>query len=82
MKKINSVVCLSFLVLFLLVSCNKSSDWIQYETDKNGSVISYRKDSIIETSNDKPQVWLKKIYSDEGRKEEIQDRKKREMSTD
>ena len=83
MKKFYSVLSLSFLIILLLVGCQKSSSgWVEYSKGKKGDVLFYNEDSIKKTSNDKHQVWLKKIYSVEGRNEEIQDRNKRGLSTE
>ena len=70
MKKISSVISLSFLVLLLLVGCNKSSsDWVKYRDDNDGNVYSYKKVNIQKDKNDYiVQVWIKKVYSDKGRK--------------
>jgi len=48
---------------------NSSDDWVKYRNDDYGNVYSYKKVNI-----DKGivQVWRKKVFSDEGRKKEIQ----------
>ena len=81
MKKINSVIFLSVLVLFLLIGCVSSSsnlvksgddnDWVINYTDMNNDVISYKVEKRIK---DVVQVWGRRVFSDEGRKEFIQDR--------
>ena len=82
MKKIGSVISLSFLIILLLVGCEKissnriqdgrdeksSSDWVKVETDMNGDVISYKIEQRIENT---VQLWGERIFSDEGRKEFI-----------
>ena len=71
---------LSFLVLFLLVGCNKSSDdWVKYNIDIDGNVYSYKKVNI---DKDIVQVWEKVVCSDKGREKEIQDRIKNGLSTE
>jgi len=86
MKKICSVIFLSFLVLVLLVSCEKSStqsssDWVKYKVDENGRVLSYKKGSIKKDDGYYiVQVWGKLVFSDKDRKEEIQVRKKKGFS--
>ena len=74
MKKISSVISLSVLVLFLLVSCDKSSsDWVQYRNDVNGNVRSYKKANVEKNvGNNMVRVWEKNFFSDKGRKEFIQ----------
>jgi hypothetical protein len=81
MKKNSSVISLSFIVLLLLVSCVSSSsnlvkhsddiDWVKNYTDTNGDVIFYKIEHRIK---DVVQVWGKRVFSDKGRKEFIQDR--------
>ena len=78
MKKISSIVSLSLLVIFLLVGCVSSSsslvksvgdnDWVNFDDNDDG-VYSYKKVSIEKGI---VQVWRKKVFSDEGRKKEIQ----------
>ena len=90
MKKFNSVICLSFLVLFLIEGCDKSSsdntnksstqqsssDWIKYWNDDDGNVYSYKNVNIRKNKGEKiVQVWGKKFFSNEGREEEIQERR-------
>jgi len=74
MKKISSVICLSFVVLFFLVSnVHSSSDWVYYSSDNNGNVYSYKKGNIEKNKGKYiVQVWNKTIFSDEGREKEIQ----------
>ena len=81
MKKIILVVSLSLLVLFLFAGCHKKSsnlmksgsnnDWVMNYTDVNGDVIYYK---VEQTVNNVVQVWGKRVFSDEGRKEFIKDR--------
>jgi len=77
MKKISSVISLSFLVLFLTVSCEKSSsDWVEYRNEK-GYVSSYKKVNIQkDDGNYIVQVWDKYVFSDKGKEIIIQDMKK------
>jgi hypothetical protein len=73
MKKFGSVISLSVLVLFLLVSCDKSSsDWVQYQNDVNGNVRSYKKvNDEKDVGNNIVRVWEKNFFSDKGRQEFI-----------
>jgi hypothetical protein len=78
MKKVSSVIALLFLVLFLLGGCVSSSsnlaisaddnDWVNFDDNDEG-VYSYKKVNI---EKDAVQVWRKKVFSDEGRKKQIQ----------
>jgi hypothetical protein len=70
MKKFSQVIILLFLMILLLISCEKnSSDWVKYKKDNNGTVyykkIKNGKDGII-------QYWNKNIFSDAYKKEMIQ----------
>jgi len=83
MKKISSVVSLSFLVLFLLIGCGKkSNDWVEYKTDENG-VFSYKKINTDKNyGNYIVQVWVKQVYSDKGKEKIIQMTVKNRESTE
>jgi len=63
----------SVLILLLIVSpAISSSDWIIHYTDTNGDVIYY---NIENRENNVVQVWVKRVLSDEGAKEFIEDSK-------
>jgi len=81
MKKISSVISLSFIFLFLLVSnVNSSSDWVKFNTDDDGNF--YSKGNIGKSKGKYiVRVWYKKVYSEKGREKEIQWRKKGGLST-
>jgi len=70
-KKVNSVIFLSFLVILLLVTpvIGSSDDWLEYGKDTSGDVFSYDKTTIQYRTKDVVQVWTKKVYSDKGREE-------------
>jgi hypothetical protein len=84
MKKISSVICLSFIVILLFVtSVLGSSDWMKYEVDNEGNVHFYKKGSIDkEGGNYIVQVWDKWVYSDKGRETYIQLLRKRGRSAE
>jgi hypothetical protein len=84
MKKTISVISLSVLVLFLLVSCDKnSSDWVQYLNDVNGNVRSYKKANVEkDIGNNMVRVWEKNYFSDKGREELIQYMRERGHATE
>ena len=80
MKKIGSVISLSFLVLLLLVNpVNGFSDWVIFYTGKKGNVASY-KNVTIEKGREK--YVVKEVFSDKGREEYIQDRTEKGLSTE
>ena len=90
MKKIGSIISLSFLLLFLLVSnVNSSSpnritsDWVKYNVDDKGNVYSYKKGNIEKNKGKYiVQVYKKEVFSNEGREKEIQWLTKHRMSTE
>ena len=79
MKKISSVIFLSFAVLFLLVGCVGSSSHLV----NSGNDVSYNTENIQNNGGKYiVQVWEKEVYSDKGRKELIQKMRDNEMSTE
>jgi hypothetical protein len=79
MKKISSVVSLSFLVLLLLVGCVSSSSSLV----KSGNDVSYKTENIqINGGKYIVQVWEKEVYSDKGREELIQKMRDHKMATE
>ena len=92
MKKFNSLIYLSFLVIFLLAGCVSSSSnlvtseddngWVKYDDNDEG-VYSYKKVNIDkEGGNYIVQVWDKKVFSDKGREKYIQGMTKSEKPFD
>jgi hypothetical protein len=81
MKKISLLICLSFVVISLLASCQKSSSaWVEYKKDKDGTI--YYKKIKTEKDSDKyvVQFKTKNIFSDEYKKEIIHSWEKHEKS--
>ena len=74
MKKVNSVVSLSFLVLLLLVTpVIGSSNWVEYYRNPDGNILLYQQVNIQkDKGNDIDKVWVKRVFSDVGRKKYIQ----------
>jgi hypothetical protein len=83
MKKVGSVISLSFLVLFLLVGCKKSSsDWVKLKEYKDGNVYSYKIENVDKKgSNEKVKLWLEQVISDKNRQKKLQERKENGLST-
>jgi hypothetical protein len=71
MKKISSIISLSFLVIFLLVSNVYSFGWVKYKTDNDDNVYFYKKETIKHLTKDIVQVSIKTVFSDEGKKYEL-----------
>jgi hypothetical protein len=77
LTKISSVISLSFLAIFLLVSnAHSSSDWLNYSSDEYG--VHLYKIGDIDKKDGKyiVQVSKKRVFSDEGRIKYIQATKK------
>ena len=70
MKTVYSVI-FSVLFVLLLVTPVIGSDWVEYGKSKNGDVFSYNKVNIKRTKN-RVHVWIRTVFSDEGREKEIQ----------
>jgi hypothetical protein len=81
MKTIYSVIFLPFLFILLLVTPVKgASDWEEFKTHK-GNIYSYNKATIKHGTNDIVQVWVKTVYSYEGKERHIRYMKKHGVST-
>jgi len=83
MKKISSVIFLSFLVLFLLVTpVIGSDDWVKWSEYDNGNIRYYK---IRNINKDRGkyivQVWDKVVLSDKGKDEDLQMRINEGFST-
>ena len=78
MQKVSSVVSLSFLVLLLLVTpVIGSSNWVEYYRNPDGNILLYQKVNIQkDKGNDIDKIWVKRVFSDVGRKKYIQSTKK------
>jgi len=57
----------------------RSYDWVKHYTDTNGDVIYYR---IEQKTNNVVQVWVKRVLTEEGEKEFIQDSKNNGLPTE
>ena len=84
MKKISSVISLSFLVLFLIVTpVIGSSDWVEYGRTSDGTVMLYDKKNITKSGGKGiVQVWMKWIYSDKPREKFIKKARNSGLSTE
>jgi uncharacterized protein YxeA len=81
MKAIYSVIFLPFVFILLIVTPVKgSSDWEEFNTYK-GKVYSYNKVNIKHGANDIVQVWVKTVYSNEGRERDLVYMRKQGLAT-
>ena len=80
MKVIYSLICLPFLLIMLFVNSSEgSSDWVELKTNR-GNTYSYNHAGIKNVTQDVFQVWIKTIYSDEGKERHLQYMRKQELS--
>jgi hypothetical protein len=82
MKTVYSVISLSFLIVLLLVTAVNGSDWWELGKDNDGNIRFYNKISIKHKTKNIVQVWTKTIFSDESRRDYIQHREKKGLSTE
>ena len=82
MKTVYSVIFLFCLIILLPVTPVYGSDWRELGTDNDGNFRLYNKDSIKYRTKNIVQVWTETVFSDESRKNYIQHRRKRGLSTE
>jgi len=83
MKPIHSVMFLPFLLILLLVTpVIGSPDWVEYGRSDNGNIYSYHTGSMKQKTKDIVQVWVKLVFSAEGRQDYIKRLRDRGESTE
>jgi len=82
MKTVYSVIFLFCLIILLPVTPVYGSDWVEFWRFDDGSVFFYNKVNIKHRTKHIVHVWEKGVYSDEGREEDIQSRRKEGLSTE
>jgi len=75
MKTVNLIIYLTILIISTFVSSAFCSEWVEYGRNDIGTVYAFNKFTVKHTTRDIVQVSVKRIYSDEGRKQQIQNRK-------
>ena len=76
MKSVYSVIFLSFLFILLLVTTVIGSDWVEYVKSDDGNIYSYNKVRIKHSTKNIVRVWNKMVFSDKG-KENYNQRKRK-----
>jgi hypothetical protein len=73
MNKISSLLSISFLILLLLViPVMGSSNWVEYSRNSEGNILLYQKVNIQkDKNNDMDKIWVKRVFSDVGRKKYV-----------
>jgi hypothetical protein len=72
MKTFYTVIFLPFLIILLLLNpVNGADNWAEYSSSNDGTNIYYKKVSIEHKKKDMVQVWFKVVFSDEGKKDYI-----------
>jgi hypothetical protein len=83
MKPVYSVIFSLFLIPLLLVTpAIGSSDWVEYGKSNNGDIYSYHPGSMKHKTKDIVHVWVKLVFSDEGRTDYVNRLKKSGESTE
>lgn len=84
MKTISSIISLPFLIIILLITpvMASSDEWVEYDMSKNGNIYSYNKVNIKHRTKNIVQVWIKEVFSDEGREKIIQPLSKGGLTTE
>ena len=72
MKK--TCLLLSAITILSLVSQVQGAEWLSIGKDRVGNELFYDREILIKRSTDIIEVWMKGIYSDEGRKARMQER--------
>lgn len=75
---------LPFLIILLFVTpvFGSSDEWVEYDISKNGNIYSYNKGNIKHRTKNIVQVWIKEVFSDEGREKIIQPMRKGGLPTE
>jgi len=76
-----------FLILFSIVmlfpvSQSQGAEWLSIGKDRVGNELFYDPDTLTKLSTGITKVWMKGIYSVEGRKERIQERIKGKLTVE
>jgi hypothetical protein len=79
MKKFSPRLFLVLILLLLASPAIGSSDWVKLYADTNGDVIFYKMEHRIKNI---VQVWVKRVLSDEGEKEFVQDSRDNGLPTE
>ena len=64
---VTSFLAFLYVLLMLRPEPGLCENWLQYEMARDGSVLSYDKDSIADRTRHIKQVWFKREVSDQGR---------------
>ena len=70
------------VLLFFLVSQAHGAEWLSIGKDRLGNELFYDPDTITKLTTGIAKIWIKGIYSSEGKKERIQERIKSKLSVD
>jgi len=80
---VRKIFFLSFVVLlFFLVSQAHGAEWLSIGKDRLAKELFYDPDTITKLTTGIAKIWIKGIYSSEGKKERIQERIKSKLSVD
>jgi hypothetical protein len=70
------------ITMFFIVSQVQGAEWLSIGKDRVGNELFYDPDTLTKLSTGITKVWMKGIYSVEGRKERIQERTKGKLTVE
>ncbi|HPB38124.1 MAG TPA: hypothetical protein PK125_08180 [Syntrophorhabdus sp.] len=82
MKKILFVVVLILVLFLTLSSLSTAADWVYYSSDNLDNASFYDRESISFPSKGVVRVWIKQLYSEKGKMNEITERTKSNLTID
>ena len=80
MKK--SCFLLFAITMFFIVSQAQGAEWLSIGKDRVGNELFYDQDALIKNPTGITKIWIKGVYSAEGRKERIQERIKGKLTVE
>ncbi|HRY38037.1 MAG TPA: hypothetical protein P5347_04885 [Smithellaceae bacterium] len=81
MKQFHAIILSLLIIPLLAAPVMGSDDWKEFYTGRMGNVASYKK-GTSEESREKYVIIVKEVFSDQGRESYIQDRIKKNLSTE
>jgi len=82
MKPVYSGIWFPLLIILLFATPVMASDWVEYGKSDKGDIYLCHKGSMKQRTEDIVQIWIKLVFSDEGRKNYVQRLRKSGESTE
>jgi len=70
------------ITMFFIVSQAQGAEWLSIGKDRVGNELFYDQDALIKNPTGITKIWIKGVYSAEGRKERIQERIKGKLTVE